>query len=87
METAIVKSWQVGGKTYYSLREAKRALVELSAVAKLREVLAYSIKSSLTRCGNIDNVLVELLAESDTVRQILTEYSKKSGKRKKEVAT
>ena len=85
MEVHIHKTYQVGNKTYFSLREAKQALVEVNAVAKLRELLRDAILSSQTRCGNIDNVLVCMLEESDGVRAILAEYGKRKARKKPKV--
>jgi hypothetical protein len=86
MANGIAKVYQVGDKVYTNLKEARLALVKAETISKLRDTLSASIISSMTRCGNIDNVLKHMLEESESVRSILTEYSKKKPRKQKSKA-
>jgi hypothetical protein len=77
----VVSMFQtVDGKTFTSKAEAQRHENEHEALAKLRSLLNSAIQSELTRRGNIDNVLRNILLESSEVRNILATYAKKTPK-------
>lgn len=78
----IIKLFQVGGKTFSSMADAKRAEFELETIARLRNVLKEAINSVNTRTGNIDNVLIEMLSEEAAIREILLSYSKRKPRKK-----
>ena len=70
----------VDGKQFADKKEAQKHENECEALAKLRNLLQTAISSELTRRGNIDNVLRNILMESAEVRNILLTYSKKAPK-------
>ena len=77
----VVSVYQcVDGKQFTCRDAARRHEAECEAVAKLKELLASSIASELTRRGNVDNVLRHILLESAAARNILASYAKKSPK-------
>ena len=80
---AKVVHYQVGGKAFQSMKEAKQAAVELDAVTKLNELLRDAIDSNLTHRGNINHVLTVMLNRRDQVRDILAAYGKKQPRAKK----
>jgi len=65
------------GKKFADKTDARKHEVETEALEKLRFLLKASIDSSLTKPGNADNVLRNILMESQEVRNILLSYSKK----------
>lgn len=77
----IVSKFQTeDGKTFDSKQEALRHEAEYDALAKLRCLLNAAIQSELTRRGNVDNVLRNILMDSAEIRTILTAYNKKAPK-------
>ncbi len=72
----------VDGKQFANKEDAKRHETELETLDKLRKLLQPSINSELTRRGNIDNVLRNILLESAEMRNILLAYGKKMPKEK-----
>ena len=74
------------GKEFTSREQARLHQIELAALEALRGLLKVSIESSLTRTGNVDNVLKNVLMEGQEIRKILLSYSKMQPKKKAEAA-
>lgn len=72
------------GKEFTSREEARQHQIEMAALQALRGLLKASIESSLTRSGNVDNVLKNILMEGQEIRNILLSYSKMQPKKKTE---
>lgn len=68
------------GKQFHNKELARKHEIELETLGRLRGLLKTAIDSELTRRGNIDNVLRNILLESAEVRAILQSYSKKMPK-------
>jgi hypothetical protein len=74
------------GKQFTDRKDAQKHENECESLLKLRNLLQHAIDSELTRRGNIDNVLRNILMESAEVRQILQTYSKKMPKEQLQAA-
>lgn len=74
------------GKQFTCKVDARKHEVELEAVGVLRNLLKSSIESSLTRSGNIDNVLRHMLMEASEIRAVLQSYVKKMPKEERSKA-
>jgi len=68
------------GKQFASKAEAQRHEAELETLAGLRTLLQNAINSELTRRGNIDNVLRNIIMEAGAIRNLLQTHSKKMPK-------
>lgn len=78
MNITIVRKYKTGdGKEFDSEADAKKHIVEHEALEKLRALFSVAINSSLTRQGNVDNVLRNLIGEASEVSKILATYRKK----------
>ncbi len=77
----VVSVYQTAdGKQFQDKRLAQQHENECEALAKLRSLLTAAINSELTRRGNIDNVLRNMLMEHAELRNILQTYGKKMPK-------
>jgi len=70
----------VDGKRWTTKGEAQKHEAELETLVGLRTLLHNAINSELTRRGNIDNVLHNIIMESGAIRALLTTHSKKMPK-------
>ena len=68
------------GKQFASKTEAQTHEADLEVLAGLRTLLQNAINSELTRRGNIDNVLRNIIMESGVIRKLLQTHSKKMPK-------
>jgi glutamate synthase domain-containing protein 3 len=72
------------GKQFQDRNDARAHEVHEEAVGKLRQLLQSAIHSTMCRQGNIDNVLRNLLMESQEVSNILNSYRRQTPKAKEE---
>jgi hypothetical protein len=70
------------GQQFVSKEDARKHEVQVEALNHLRLILKSAIDSSMTRQGNIDNVLKNILEEHNTIRGILLSYCKKTPRTK-----
>ncbi len=77
----IVRKFQTDdGQEFTDQVKARQHEVEQEALGKLRNLLKSAIDSSLTRQGNVDNVLKNIIGEASEVSAILSSYRKKQPK-------
>lgn len=80
IETVRTVKFKVLGREFDTPLAARQFVVEQEALDKLRNLLKAAIDSSLTRQGNVDNVLKNILGEAAAVSEILLSYRKKQPK-------
>lgn len=82
LEIIKVNKFSVDGKEFNSESEARQYAIEHEALGDLRKMLKDTISSSLTRQGNIDNVLKHILDQSAEVSRVLSTYRRRQPKKK-----
>jgi hypothetical protein len=70
------------GQQFTTKEDARKHEVEVETMNHLRLLLKSAIDSCMTRQGNIDNVLKNILEEHCTIRSILLSYCKKTPRQK-----
>jgi hypothetical protein len=75
-----VSKYKVDGREFDTELDARKYAIEQEVLGKLRTLLKVAIDSSLTRQGNVDNVLKNIIGEAAEVSNILLTYRKKQPK-------
>lgn len=75
-----VSKYKVDGKEFDTELDARKYAIEQEVLNKLRTLLKIAIDSTLTRQGNVDNVLKNIIGEAAEVSNILSTYRKKQPK-------